>query len=400
MIKIAVLGFGTVGSGVVEVIHENAAGIARNAADEIQVKYIVDVRDFPGNPYEKLVVHDFAVVEQDPEVRIVVETIGGVGVAYAFTKRCLEAGKSVVTSNKELVATHGQELLALAREKNVNYLFEASVGGGIPIIRPITQCLAANEIDEIYGILNGTTNYILTEMIQSGATFEAALKQAQQNGFAEQNPAADIEGHDACRKICILSDLCFGSQVDPDSIRTEGITGVTLQDVRYAARIGCKIKLLGRALRVDADHITAYVAPHLLPDSSLLSNVSGVMNGIVVHGNALGEAMFYGAGAGKRPTASAVVADVIDAAKHQNARKYLGWDPAVPGFVVDAETLASRWYVRAAADEAAVRAAFPTAEIIACEDGVCAFVAEKQTGNELTARAKALELGARLRILD
>ncbi|MEG0778669.1 MAG: homoserine dehydrogenase [Oscillospiraceae bacterium] len=347
MAKIAICGYGTVGSGVAEVIAENADSIARNAAEDISIKYILDKRDFPGDPCEKLITHDFADIENDPEVTVVVETMGGVGVAYEFTKRALLAGKNVVTSNKELVASKGHELIAIAKEKNLNYLFEASVGGGIPIIRPITQCLAANKLDEVYGILNGTTNYILTEMIQNGASFADALKQAQENGYAEADPTADIEGLDAARKICILSDLCFGKHVNPDDVKATGIGSVTSSDIEYAKRLNYKIKLLGRGLRTSHDTATAYVAPHLVSNTSLLSNVDGVMNGIVVHGNALGNAMFYGAGAGKRPTASAVVADVIDAVKHFRARKYLDWDDAPKGYFTDSGYVSSRWYLRA-----------------------------------------------------
>lgn len=347
MAKIAICGYGTVGSGVAEVISENAESIARNAAEDITIKYILDKRDFPGDPFEDQIVHSFETIENDPEVTVVVETMGGVGAAYEFTKRALLAGKSVVTSNKELVASRGHELIAIAKKNNLNYLFEASVGGGIPIIRPITQCLAANKLDEVYGILNGTTNYILTEMIQRDASFEDALHQAQANGFAEADPTADIEGHDAARKICILSDLCFGKHVDPRDVKAQGITGVTSADVEYAKRLNCKIKLIGRGLRTGRNSVTSYVAPHLVSTSSLLSNVDGVMNGIVVHGNALGDAMFYGAGAGKRPTASAVVADVIDAVKHVKARKYLDWDDAEPGWFTDSSYVPSRWYVRA-----------------------------------------------------
>ena len=368
MINVAIMGFGTIGAGVADVFKENAATIARCAGEEIRLKYVLDVLDFPSSPFAELVIHDFAVIENDPEVQIVVETMGGVGAAYQFVRRSLLAGKSVVTSNKELVAAKGHELLGIAQEKNVNFLFEASVGGGIPIIRPITQCLAANEIDEIYGILNGTTNYILTQMIENGVSFADALADAQAKGFAERDPAADVEGRDACRKICILSDLCFGKQIDPEGVSAQGITSVSLQDVENAQKAGFRIKLLGRALRRPDGRIHAYVAPHLLPESSLLSNVSGVMNGIVVHGNAIGEVMFYGAGAGKRPTASAVTADVIDAAKHLHARKFLGWDDAEADFVADTDELVSRWYVRLPEGEpvftepmsgAAVRAAWP-----------------------------------------
>lgn len=348
MAKIAICGYGTVGSGVAEVIKENSESIARNAAEEISVKYILDKRDFPGDPFEDLIIHDFSIIENDPEVSIVVETMGGVGAAYEFTKRAFLAGKSVVTSNKELVASRGHELIAIAKKRNLNYLFEASVGGGIPIIRPITQCLAANKLDDVYGILNGTTNYILTEMIQHGASFEDALHQAQENGYAEADPTADIEGYDTARKICILSDLCFGKHMNPGDISTEGISGVTPADVEYAKRLNCKIKLLGRGLRTSSKTATAYVAPHLVSTASLLSNVDGVMNGIVVHGNALGDAMFYGAGAGKRPTASAVAADIIDAVKHTKARKYLDWDDAPDGYFTDSSYVPSRWYCRSA----------------------------------------------------
>lgn len=347
MSKVAICGYGIVGSGVAEVIFENSDSIARNAAEDISLKYILDKRDFPGDRFEQYIIHDFSMIEKDPEITVVVETMGGTGAAYEFTKRALLAGKSVVTSNKELVASKGHELIAIAKKNNLNYLFEASVGGGIPIIRPITQCLAANKLDEVYGILNGTTNYILTEMIQNNISFEDALRQAQENGFAEADPTADIEGHDAARKICILSDLCFGKHVDPADIKAQGIRGVTAADVEYAKRLHCKIKLLGRGLRTGSDTVTAYVAPHLVSCGSLLSNVDGVMNGIVVHGNALGDAMFYGAGAGKRPTASAVVADVIDAVKHTKARKYLDWDDAPAGYFTDSAYVPSRWYVRA-----------------------------------------------------
>lgn len=346
MIHIAVLGFGVVGGGVVEVMEENAARITRSAAEEIAVKYILDTRDFSDSPWADKMVKDFSVIENDPDVRIVVETIGGAGAAYDFTRRALLAGKSVVTSNKELVATRGLELIRIAKEKNVNYLFEASVGGGVPIIRPITQCLAANEIDQVYGILNGTTNYILTQMIQCGVSLEEALGQAQEQGFAERDPSADLSGLDVCRKICILSDLCFGREVNVQDVKTQGITGLRRADVENARALGYKIKLLGRGLRTGEEKVTAYVAPHLIPESSLLSNVDGVMNGIVVHGNAIGEVMFYGAGAGRRPTASAVVADVIDAAKHLRARKYLDWDAALPGGFTDSDELISRWYIR------------------------------------------------------
>jgi len=407
MVKAAILGMGVVGSGVYEVLDVNADKIAQSAGQEITVKYILDVRDFAGQSFADRVVHDFSVIENDPEVQVVVETIGGVGAAYDFTKRSLLAGKSVVTSNKELVATHGYELLEIARDRNLNYLFEASVGGGIPIIRPITQCLAANKIDEVYGILNGTTNFILTSMLADNANFDDALKTAQANGFAEQDPTADIEGYDAGRKICILADLCFGRHVVYDAVRTEGITGVDAADSEYARRLGYKIKLLGRAVRLDDGRITAYVAPHLISKTSLLSNVDGVMNGIVVHGNAIGDCMFYGAGAGKLPTASAVVADVIDAVKHRAARKYLFWEAPQDGYVADADTVPSRWYVRTASSLETVGRVFGDLRLISfpgnypgAGPGEYAFVTERMSKNELREKTAEMTIRSAFRLLD
>lgn len=315
MIQIAVLGYGTVGSGVVEVINTNHSSINKKAGEEINIKYVLDLRDFPGDPIQEKIVHDFDVILNDPEIRIVVEVMGGVEPAYTFTKKALLAGKSVCTSNKELVARHGSELLQIAREKNINYLFEASCGGGIPIIRPLNSSLTADEIDEITGILNGTTNYILTEMIQNGSEFEDVLKDAQDKGYAERNPEADVEGHDACRKIAILSSLAFGRQVDFEDIYTEGITKITATDIKYAKAMGQTIKLLAFSRKVG-ESFYAMVAPALLGPSDPLYSVNGVFNAIFVHGNVLGDAMFYGSGAGKLPTASAVVSDVVDEAKH------------------------------------------------------------------------------------
>ncbi len=350
MVKIAILGFGTVGSGVAEVIEKNQSAIAARAAEGIEVKYIVDIRDFPDSPWADRVIHDFSVVERDPEVRIVVETIGGAKVAYDFTRRALLAGKSVVTSNKELVATHGAELLKLARERNLNYLFEASVGGGIPIIRPINQCLAANEISGICGILNGTTNYILTKMEKTGASFESTLKEAQALGYAEADPTADVEGADACRKICILASLAFGRQIYPKDVFTTGITTLTAQDIAIARSAGYTIKLLGRAQLQEDGRVCAFVAPHLVPEDSPLHSVDDVFNAILVSGDAIGDVMFYGRGAGKLPTASAVVADVIDAVKHFTARKYIYWEDGDSSGVVSPDELLSRWYIRSRGD--------------------------------------------------
>ena len=346
MVKVAVLGHGTVGSGVYEVFEMNAKRIAAAVGEPVEVKYVLDLNDFSHLPYGDKFVTDFTVIENDPEVTVVAEVMGGVGAAYEFTKRCLLAGKSVCTSNKELVATRGEELLALAKEKNVNYLFEASVGGGIPVIRPMMQCLAANEINEIRGILNGTTNYILSEMIHKGVSFEDALAQAQANGYAEKDPTADIEGHDACRKICILSNLAFGDKFDPDQVSAEGITKITLADVEAAGKLGYVIKLIGRALRCEDGTAYAYVAPHLIPKTHPLAAVEDVFNAIMVDGNATGDVMFYGKGAGKLATASAVAADMMDAMAHREKRRPVEWGDGSQKLLRPLGDLKSRWYVR------------------------------------------------------
>lgn len=315
MIKIAVLGYGTVGSGVVEVLEKNREIIAKRAGEEIQVKYVLDRKDFSGTPIENIIVNDFEQIVQDEEIKIVVEVLGGVEPAYIFVKRSLEAGKSVVTSNKELVAQCGSELLEIAMNNGVNFLFEASVGGGIPIIRSLHQALAGDEIEEITGILNGTTNYMMTKMFNEGAEYDEVLKEAQDKGYAERNPEADVEGHDACRKIAILSSVISGKCVDYKEIYTEGIAEITATDMKYAKKLGRTIKLLASAKR-DGDKISAMVCPCLLNDSHPLYHVDGVFNAVFVRGNMLGDAMFYGSGAGKLPTASAVVGDVVDAAKN------------------------------------------------------------------------------------
>lgn len=324
MVNIAVLGYGTVGSGVVEVINTNHESINKKARQEINIKYVLDLRDFPGDPIQEKVVHDFNIILNDEEVKIVVEVMGGVEPAYTFVKSALENGKSVVTSNKELVAKHGSELIALAKEKNLNFLFEASVGGGIPIIRPLNQSLTADEICEITGILNGTTNYILTKMRMDGSDFDDVLKEAQALGYAERNPAADIEGYDACRKIAILSSLAFGSQVDYEDVYTEGITNITAKDIKFADELGYCIKLFGTSKKVDGK-IYIMVAPTMITEKNPLYSVNGVFNGIFVNGNVLGDVMFYGSGAGKLPTASAVVSDVVDEVKHLGTNILTTW---------------------------------------------------------------------------
>lgn len=315
MVNVAILGYGVVGSGVAEVIRKNSESIAQRAGTEIRVKWILDIRDFPDSPDRELLTKNADDVFNDKEVDIIVETIGGATIAAQFTRRALEAGKSVVTSNKELVASQGPELLELASKNGVSYLFEASVGGGIPIIRPLNQCLAANEIVGITGILNGTTNYILTQMKKEGKSFEAALKEAQQNGYAEQNPTADVEGHDACRKLAILSSIAYNEFVDYSNIYTEGITKITTEDMKYAEAMNSVIKLIAISRR-SGDKIFARVSPAIISKDHPLANVEDVFNAIVVKGDAIGDAMFYGRGAGKLPTASAVVADIIDIAKH------------------------------------------------------------------------------------
>lgn len=324
MINIALLGYGTVGSGVVEVLETNRDSINKKAGDELNLKYVLDLRDFPGDPIQEKIVHDYEVIANDSEIDIVIEVMGGVEPAYTFVKRALMSGKSVCTSNKELVAKHGAELLAIAKEKNINFLFEASVGGGIPIIRPLNSSLTADEIDVITGILNGTTNYILSKMADEGLDFDTVLKDAQDKGYAERNPEADVEGYDACRKIAILSSLAFGQQVDYEDIYTEGITKITAEDIKYAKKMGRAIKLLASSKKVG-DSFYAMVAPGMVAPSHPLYSVSNVFNAIFAHGNVLGDVMFYGSGAGKLPTASAVVADAVDAAKHLNQNMVTFW---------------------------------------------------------------------------
>ena len=323
--KIAVMGYGTIGSGVVDVLRINKEKIAQRAGEEIEVKYILDLRDFPGDPMENAIVHDYQVIVDDPEIGVVVETMGGVEPAYTFVKAMLEAGKQVATSNKNLVAAKGAELIKIARDHNVNFQFEASVGGGIPIIRPLNSSLTADEIEEITGILNGTTNYMLSKMFYEGADYDTVLKEAQANGYAERNPEADVEGYDACRKIAILSSLISGQQVDFEDIYCEGITEITVEDMKYAKALGTTIKLLASSRRYAGNRLHAIVAPCMLYPEHPLYNVNDVFNAIFVHGNVLGDAMFYGSGAGKLPTASAVVADVVDEAKHLNRNIMTMW---------------------------------------------------------------------------
>ena len=347
MKQIAIMGHGIVGSGVAEVLTRHPQSIADRAGEELNIKYILDIRDFLDSPLANRFTRDFEQIVNDPEICVVAEVMGGLEPAFPYVKRCLSAGKSVVTSNKELVATHGQELLELAREHNVNFLFEASVGGGIPIIRPLSQCMAANEIDEIQGILNGTTNFILTKMFGEQMPFEQALALAQELGYAEKDPTADVDGHDSCRKVCILASLTFGRHVYPGQVYTEGIRDITLNDVEYAGAAGCVIKLIGRVSRLPDDRVSAAVYPALVARGSQLSTVDDVYNAILVRGDATGDVVFYGRGAGKLPTASAVVADIIDCVKHLAARKYLYWADGQDHYVADHLDDVTRLFVRA-----------------------------------------------------
>ena len=398
MIKIAVLGYGTVGSGVVEVLSKNHEKITQRAGREIEVKYVLDLRDFPGDPIQEKVVHDYNIIAKDPEVSVVVETMGGVHPAYEFVKEALESGKSVCTSNKELVAKHGAELLAIAKEKNVNFLFEASVGGGIPIIRPLNQSLTADEIQEITGILNGTTNYILTKMAKEGVSFATALKEAQEKGYAERNPEADVEGFDACRKIAILTSLAYGMQVDHEDIYTEGITKVTDVDISYAREMGAAIKLLGTGKKVG-NKVYAMISPVLVNSDNPLYSVNDVFNGIFVRGNLLGDVMFYGAGAGKFPTASAVVSDVVDAVKHLGTNIMTIWSSEKLE-LADYKEAARRFFVRVpVAQENLAKKLFGNVqEVDAGILGDFGFITPVMTEYEYEEKAAQLEVRSMLRM--
>ena len=395
MVQIAVLGYGTVGSGVVEVINTNQEIVNKNAGEEINIKYVLDLRDFPGDPVQEKIVHDYEVIINDPEIKVVVEVMGGTNPAYSFVKRALESGKSVCTSNKELVAKHGTELLAIAREKNVNFLFEASCGGGITIIRPLHTSLTADDIDEISGILNGTTNYILSKMADDGADFDVVLKDAQEKGYAERNPAADVEGWDACRKIAILSSVATGKFVDFEDVYTEGITEITATDIKYAKAWGASVKLLATS-RKTADGIYAMVSPVMIDRKHPLYSVNDVFNAIFVHGNVLGDAMFYGSGAGKLPTASAVVSDVVDAVKHLDGNVVPGWTSEKLE-LIPVGNVESRFFVRmkgsCAEKLAKAEEVFGAvdAKELADVEGEFGFITEKMTETEYHEKAEKLD---------
>lgn len=399
MIQVAVMGYGTVGSGVVEVIEKNKEEINKKSNEALNIKYILDLRDFPGDPYEDKIVHDVEVILNDPEVQIICETMGGLKPAYEFTKRALMSGKSVCTSNKELVATHGPELIQIAHEHTCNYLFEASVGGGIPIIRPLNYSLTAEKIDAISGILNGTTNYILTKMEREGAAFEEVLKEAQEKGYAERNPEADVEGYDACRKIAILSSLMCGKNVRYQDIYTEGITKITADDFKYAKVMDCTIKLLGLA-KEENGGLYAMVSPFLISKSHPLSMVNDVFNAVCVHGNMLGDSMYYGRGAGKLPTASAVVSDVVDCARHIGKIITCFWD-AEDVKLTNVDEVESAFFVRVekAKEQEAKETFGDVKEITAGVDGEFAFVTGRMSEKEFNEKAEKVGVISRIRFI-
>ena len=393
MVNVGIIGYGTVGSGVFEVLSTNSKSIAVKAGEEIKVKRICDLRDFPGDAAEKLITHDFNNILNDDEITIVVETMGGTKPAYDFVKASIEAGKSVCTSNKELVAKFGAGLIKLAEKHNVNFLFEASVGGGIPVIRPLNYALTAEEILEIKGILNGTTNFILTKMNDEGLDYETVLKEAQAMGYAEKNPTADVEGFDTCRKIAILTSLAYGKQVDFEDIRTEGITKITKEDMEYAKALNASIKLIGESKKENGT-VYARVAPALIDREQPLYSVHDVFNAIFVKGNMVDDVMFYGRGAGKLPTASAVVADVIDAARHKNKHIPIIWeeDKLELG---DIREYKQKFFVRVPADmKETVKQKMPELEEVKAEKvkGEFAFITPVLTENEFDEAVKDLKI--------
>lgn len=405
MIDVAIMGHGVVGSGVAEILMYHSDRITKGTHTPVNVKYILDLREFKGLSYSDRFTKNFSDILNDKDVRVVVEVMGGINPAYDFVKSCLSAGKSVVTSNKELVAAKGAELLKIAEENNVNFLFEASVGGGIPVLRPMAQCLAANEITEISGILNGTTNYILNKMIVDNMDFDTALSLAQKKGFAEKNPAADIEGHDACRKICILAALGFGKHVYPEQVATEGITDITLDDVESAESFNCVVKLIGHAKRLESGKITASVRPTLVSRDCILSDVNGVFNAIMITGDQTGDVMFYGKGAGKNATASAVAADVIDCVKHLENRKYLFWEDGEKDYVDNSADEPTVLYARISSDsfrelEKQFEAAFPGVSCVKNKyRGDIAFLTENQPESVTREKLKGISSAKSVKVL-
>lgn len=402
MAKVAVLGYGTVGSGVVEILNTNAESILKKAGESIEVKSVLDLRDFPGDPVQEKIVHDIDLIINDDEIDVVVEVMGGVEPAFTFVKRALEAGKSVCTSNKALVAAHGAELLAMAKKRSLNFMFEASVGGGIPIIRPLNQALTADEITKITGIMNGTTNYILTKMSNEGSSYQEVLKEAQELGYAERNPEADVEGYDACRKIAILTSLASGKTVNFEEVTTEGITKISNEDFKYVEKMGCVIKLLATSYRKDGK-VYAITSPFLIDTTHPLYNVNGVLNGIYVNGNMVGDVMFFGAGAGKLPTASAVVGDIIDCVKHKGTNVMVIWDDEKLT-LADTSEEERRFFVRVPADvtEATVKELFGDVNVVKADglDNEYGFVTGIMTEGKFAEAAAKVNVISRIRIDD
>ncbi|MBR0366751.1 MAG: homoserine dehydrogenase [Clostridia bacterium] len=396
MAKVAIMGYGTVGSGVYDIIRMNAAKLDNSSGEEIDIKYILDIRDFDDHPEKRLFTKDVNDIINDDEVTVVAEVMGGLHPAYEFTKSLLLAGKSVVTSNKELVANYGAELIGIAGEKKVNYLFEASVGGGIPVLRPLACCLGANNIKKIAGILNGTTNYILYQMITNSKSFDAALKDAQANGYAERNPAADIEGHDACRKIAILASLASGYEVDYNEIDTEGITNISLDDVKCAGELDSVIKLIGYAEFLENGKIYAHVAPMMIKRGAMLSGVDDVFNAVLINGDAVGDVMFYGPGAGKLPTASAVVADIIDCIVHKGVTRRIGWIKPEQSMIAGRDEKPFRYFIRA--DKTADISGFGKVSEFRSLEDENVFITEPMTASEMDGARAAVKTA--VRILD
>ena len=395
--KIAIMGYGTIGSGVAEVLEVNKDLITERAGEPVEVKYILDLREFPGDPNEDKIVHDYKIIVEDNEVGVVVEAMGGVEPAYTFVKEMLLAGKQVATSNKNLVAEKGAELIAIAREKNINFMFGASVGGGIPIIRPLNKCLTADEIEEITGILNGTTNYMLTRMANEGISFDDVLKDAQAKGYAEADPTADVEGFDPCRKIAILTSLVCGKQVDYTDVYTEGITKISTEDFEYARKMERTIKLLASSKSENGSY-SCMVAPFMLDKTHPLCNVNDVFNGVFVHGNMLGDAMFYGSGAGKLPTASAVVADVVDMVKHSHVNIFIEWEPEKVQ-LIDYRESVNKFFVRTTSPKADVEAVFGQVEYV--EDVVAeeiGFVTDAMLESEFADKSEKIVVINRIRL--
>ena len=396
-VKFAVLGYGVVGSGVVELFYKNKASIEKRAGKEMDVKYILDLRDFPDSPYRDKLTKDFNDILNDDEVTAVAECMGGVEPAFTFVKSCLEKGKSVSTSNKQLVAEKGDILLRTAKEHNCNFFFEASVGGAIPIIRPLHRCLAANDITKVAGILNGTTNFILTKMYNDNMQFEDALKLAQELGYAEKDPTADIEGYDACRKICIIASLVFGKHVYPDSVTTKGISQVSLEDVAAADVLGCAVKLIACVEKLENGKILPTVMPMLVPQENIIAGVSDVFNAVLVYGDGIDQTMFYGRGAGKLPTASAVLGDVIESVKEENTVLSQTWESSEDSsFIADISEFTARWYFRVPESNKPA-----DLEGVYCENGFAHFITEdKLSYNEAAEKAEKLGAVASIPVLD